>query len=94
MEKQENQNSDIGRKKNLSVTVRTVFDGTQTSRQAFVRLIRRKYERENENENPKKNSVEKGKSGVDISIAEAYNRSCEAEAGGKTNGFAEDGGQL
>ena len=74
-----------------AITVKAVFDGTQSGQQAFMQLIRRQY---------RISSLDKEVSGIDISKYSIdktqykdYTKDSEADVGGTTVCFAENGGQ-
>jgi len=74
-----------------SITVKTVFDGTQSGQQAFMKLIRRQY---HINGSEKEiSNIDKTTYSIDKTQQKGYTKDSEADVGGTTVGFAENGGQ-
>lgn len=74
-----------------NITVKAVFDGTQSGQQVFMKLIRRKhrsYGADLQNIN-----IDKTEYNIDKTQYINYNKDSEANVGGTTVGFAENGGQ-
>ena len=69
------------------ITVKAVFDGKQSGRQAFVKLIQRQCRTNGSN------IIDNTKYNVDKTQDMEYTGGSEANVGGTTVGFAEDGGQ-
>lgn len=74
-----------------TITVKTVFDGTQSGRQAFMQLIRRKYRINGEDKET--SDIDISKYSIDKTQYKGYAKDSEADVGGTTVDFAENGGQ-
>lgn len=72
------------------ITVKTVFDGNQSGQQAFMKLIKRQYRISGSDI---QNSIEYSRYNVDKTQYTRYTEDGEANVGGTTVGFAENGGQ-
>ena len=73
------------------ITVKEVFDGTQSGQQAFIRLIQRQYRISNLN--IQNNNIDNTRYNIDKTQYRDYTKGSEADVGGTTVGFAENGGQ-
>ena len=73
------------------ITVKTVFDGKQSGQQAFMKLIQRQY-RINGVDTPN-NNINKTEYRIDKTQYMDYTKDSEADVGGTTVSFAENGGQ-
>ena len=73
------------------ITVKAVFDGNQSGQQAFIRLIQRQYRISNLN--IQNNSIDNTRYNIDKTQYRDYTEDGEANVGGTTVGFAENGGQ-
>ncbi len=67
-----------------NITVKTVFDGKKSGWQAFMKLIQRQY---------RINGTDTQNIDIDKTQYEDYTKDSEANVGGTTVGFAENGGQ-
>ena len=74
-----------------AITVKTVFDGTQSGQQAFMQLIRRQYCINGSDKEV--NDIDISKHSIDKTQYKDYTKDSEADVGGTTVGFAENGGQ-
>ena len=74
-----------------NITVKAVFDGSQSGQQAFMKLIRRKY-RTSETDAPN-SYIDKTTYIIDKTQYMDYTKNSGADIGGTTVGFAENGGQ-
>ncbi len=74
-----------------AITVKTVFDGTQSGQHAFMQLIRRKYRINGEDKET--SDIDISKHSIDKTQYRSYTKDSEADVGGTTVGFAENGGQ-
>lgn len=73
------------------ISVKTVFDGNQSGQQAFMKLIQRQYRI---NGLDTQNIViDKSTYTIDKTQYTDYTKGSEANVGGTTVGFAENGGQ-
>ena len=73
------------------ITVKTVFDGKQSGQQAFMKLIQRQYRI---NGTDTQNiDIDKSVYNIDKTQYTGYTKDSEANVGGTTVGFAENGGQ-
>ena len=72
------------------ITVKTVFDGNQSGQQAFMKLIQRQYRICGSDI---QNSIDYSRYNVDKTQYTRYTKDGEANVGGTTVGFAENGGQ-
>ena len=73
------------------ITVKTVFDGNQSGQQAFLKLIQRQYcinRADTQNAD-----IDKLKYNINKTQYKDYTKGSEADVGGTTVGFAENGGQ-
>jgi len=74
-----------------AITVKAVFDGNQSGQQAFMKLMRRQY-RINDSDK-ETNYIDKTTHSIDKAQHNYYTKGSEADVGGTTVGFAENGGQ-
>ena len=74
-----------------AITVKTVFDGTQSGQQAFMQLIRRQYHTSSSDEET--SNIDISKYSIDKTQYKGYTKDSEADVGGTTVCFAENGGQ-
>lgn len=74
-----------------AITVKAVFDGTQSGQQAFMQLIRRKYHIGGSDKEIK--DIDISKHSIDKTQYKDYTKDSEADVGGTTDCFAENGGQ-
>ncbi len=74
-----------------NITVKAVFDGSQSGQQAFMKLIRRKY-RTSETDAPN-SDIDKTTYIIGKTQYADYTKNSGADIGGTTVGFAENGGQ-
>ncbi len=74
-----------------NITVKAVFDGSQSGQQAFMKLIRRKY-RTSETDAPH-SDIDKTTYIIGKTQYADYTKNSGADIGGTTVGFAENGGQ-
>ena len=74
-----------------AITVKAVFDGNQSGQQAFMKLIRRQCRINGLDKEI--NDVDKTTHSIDKTQHKSYTKDSEAEVGGTTVGFAENGGQ-
>lgn len=72
------------------ITVKTVFDGEQSGQQAFMKLIQRQYRT---NGSDRQRNIDKSEYSIDKTQYKNYTKGSEADVGGTTVGFAENGGQ-
>ena len=73
------------------ITVKIVFDGKQSGQQAFMKLIQRQYRiRGADMQNT---DIDKSAYSIDKTQYTDYTKDSEANVGGTTVGFAENGGQ-
>ena len=74
-----------------NITVKAVFDGNQSGQQAFMKLIRRKYRISGSD--IQNNNIDNTRYNIDKTQYRDYTKDSEANVGGTTVGFAENGGQ-
>ena len=74
-----------------AITVKAVFDGSQSGEQAFMKLIRRKQR--TSGLDAKNRNIDKTAYSIDKTQQKDYTKDSEAEVGGTTVGFAGNGGQ-
>lgn len=74
-----------------AITVKAVFDGTQSGQQAFMQLIRRQYRINGEDKETR--GVDILKYNIDKTQYKGYTKDSEADVGGTTVDFAENGGR-
>ncbi len=74
-----------------AITVKAVFDGTQSGQQAFMERIRRQYRISGSGNGI--NDIGKTKHSIGKTQYKSYTKDSEADVGGTTVGFAENGGQ-
>ncbi len=74
-----------------AITVKMVFDGTQSGQQAFIQLIRRQYRINGSYKEI--NDIDISKYNIDKTQYKGYTKDSEADVGGTTVCFAENGGQ-
>lgn len=72
------------------ITIKTVFDGNQSGQQAFMKLIQRQYRISGSDI---QNSIDYSRYNVGKTQYTKYTKDGEANVGGTTVGFAENGGQ-
>lgn len=72
------------------ITVKTVFDGNQSGQQAFMKLIQRQYRISGSDI---QNDIGNNRYNIDKTQYIDYTKDSEANVGGTTVGFAENGGQ-
>ena len=72
------------------ITVKTVFDGNQSGQQAFMKLIQRQYHISGSDI---QNDIDNNRYYIDKTQYRDYTKGSEADVGGTTVGFAENGGQ-
>ena len=72
------------------ITVKTVFDGKQSGQQAFMKLIQRQYRISGSDI---QNDIGNNRYNIDKTQYASYTKDSEANVGGTTVGFAENGGQ-
>ena len=73
------------------ITVKTVFDGKQSGQQAFMKLIQRQYRISGVD--IQNTYIDKSAHSIDKTQYTDYTKDSEANVGGTTVGFAENGGQ-
>lgn len=73
------------------ITVKTVFDGKQSGQQAFMKLIQRQYRISGAD--MQNTDIDKSAYSIDKTQYTDYTKGSEANVGGTTVGFAENGGQ-
>ena len=73
------------------ITVKTVFDGNQSRQQAFMKLIQRQYRISGSD--IQNNNIDNARYNIDKTQYRDYTKGSEADVGGTTVGFAENGGQ-
>ena len=73
------------------ITVKAVFDGTQSGQQAFMKLIQRQYRISGSD--IRSNNVDNTRYNIDKTQYKDYTKGSEADVGGTTVGFADNGGQ-
>ena len=73
------------------ITVKTVFDGNQSGQQAFMKLIQRQYRISGSD--IQNNNIDNARYNIDKTQYTDYTKDSEANVGGTTVGFAENGGQ-
>ncbi len=73
------------------ITVKTVFDGKQSGQQAFMKLIQRQYRISGAD--MQNTDIDKSAYSVGKTQYADYTKDSEANVGGTTVGFAENGGQ-
>ena len=73
------------------ITVKTVFDGKQSGQQAFMKLIQRQYRISGAD--MQNTDIDKSAYSIDKTQYTDYTKDSEANVGGTTVGFAENGGQ-
>ena len=73
------------------ITVKTVFDGKQSGQQAFMKLIQRQYRINGAD--MRDTDIDKTIYSIDKTQYTDYTKDSEANVGGTTVGFAENGGQ-
>lgn len=73
------------------ITVKTVFDGKQSGQQAFMKLIQRQYRINGAD--AQKTGIYKSTYNIDKTQCRDYTKDSEANVGGTTVVFAENGGQ-
>ena len=73
------------------ITVKTVFDGKQSGQQAFMKLIQRQYRISGAD--MQNTDIDKPAYSIDKTQYTDYTKDSEANVGGTTVGFAENGGQ-
>lgn len=73
------------------ITVKTVFDGKQSGQQAFMKLIQRQYRISGAD--MQNAYIDKLEYSIDKTQYTDYTKDSEANVGGTTVGFAENGGQ-
>ena len=74
-----------------AITVKAVFDGTQSGQQAFMQLIRRQYHISGSDKETK--DIDISEYNIDKTQHKGYTKDSEADVGGTTDCFAENGGQ-
>lgn len=73
------------------ITVKTVFDGKQSGQQAFMKLIQRQYRISGAD--MQNADIDKSEYSIVKTQYTGYTKNSEANVGGTTVGFAENGGQ-
>ena len=73
------------------ITVKTLFDGKQSGQQAFMKLIQRQYCISGSD--IQNTDIDKSTYSIDKTQYTDYTKDSEADVGGTTVGFAENGGQ-
>ena len=73
------------------ITVKTVFGGKQSGQQAFMKLIQRQYRISGAD--MRDTDIDKTIYSIDKTQYTDYTKDSEANVGGTTVGFAENGGQ-
>ena len=73
------------------ITVKTVFDGKQSGQQAFMKLIQRQYRISGAD--MQNADIDKSAYSIDETQYTGYTKNSEANVGGTTVGFVENGGQ-
>lgn len=73
------------------ITVKTVFDGKQSGQQAFMKLIQRQYRISGAD--MQNAYIDKLEYSIDKTQYTDYTKDSEANVGGTTVGFAENGGR-
>lgn len=73
------------------ITVKTVFDGKQSGQQAFMKLIQRQYRINGAD--TQDTDIDKSTYNIGKIQYTNYTKVSEANVGGTTVGFAENGGQ-
>lgn len=74
-----------------AIIVKAVFDGTQSGQQAFMQLIRRQYRISSSDEET--SDIDISKHSIYKTQYKSYTKDSEADVGGTTVCFAENGGQ-
>ena len=74
-----------------NITVKAVFDGNQSGQQAFMKLIQRQYRISGSD--IQNNNIDNARYNIDKTQYRDYTKGSEADVGGTTVGFAENGGQ-
>ena len=74
-----------------TITVKAVFDGSQSGEQAFMKLIRRKQR--TSGLDAKNRNIDKTAYSVEKTQYKDYTKNSGADVGGTTVGFAGNGGQ-
>ena len=75
----------------VNIIVRVIFDGTQSGQQAFMQLIRRQYRTSSSDEET--SGIDLLEYNIDKTQYTDYTKDSEADVGGTTVCFAENGGQ-